>query len=339
MNIYIVQKGDTLWKIAKKFGVGFEQLKRLNMHLANPDYIVPGMEIFLPDEHKTDKGKESVKNESSMLMPSKKEHQVMPPPVPQPKPPQVLHEEVEKMPMQPNFTQEIQFMPQMHQMHIPMPMPMPMPMPYPQPMPMPQMQPMPQPMPQPKPQPMPEHKPQSKPEKPQMKPETKPQPMPELKPQPQPMPMPMPMPMPQVQPMQCNCMQQPQMMSCNCQKQWVQPMPCMPIMPCHCHHHHMMPHHCDHQMMPYDQQMMSYHWDHQMMPYSQDQQMMSFNWDHQMMPYHHDHHMMPQHWGEDCKCSRCASKEQIHAQYYEQIKQMEQGGAHCMPNRPTPYGN
>jgi len=328
LNIYIVQKGDTLWKIAKKFGVGFEQLKRLNMHLANPDYIVPGMEIFLPDEHKTDKGKESVKNESSMLMPSKKEHQVMPPPVPQPKPPQVLHEEVEKMPMQPNFTQEIQFMPQMHQMHIPMPMPMPMPMPYPQPMPMPQMQPMPQPMPQPKPQPMPEHKPQSKPEKPQMKPETKPQPMPELKPQP--MPMPMPMPMPQVQPMQCNCMQQPQMMSCNCQKQWVQPMPCMPIMPCHCHHHHMMPHHCDHQMMPYDQQMMSYHWDHQMMPYSQDQQ---------MMPYHHDHHMMPQHWGEDCKCSRCASKEQIHAQYYEQIKQMEQGGAHCMPNRPTPYGN
>lgn len=49
MRVHIVQKGDTLWKIAKQYAVGFEELKRLNAHLANPDYIVPGMEIYLPN--------------------------------------------------------------------------------------------------------------------------------------------------------------------------------------------------------------------------------------------------------------------------------------------------
>lgn len=49
MRIHIVQKGDTLWKIAKQYGVDFEELKRVNRHLSNPDYILPGMEIYLPD--------------------------------------------------------------------------------------------------------------------------------------------------------------------------------------------------------------------------------------------------------------------------------------------------
>ena len=49
VRIHIVQKGDTLWKIAKEYGISFEDLKRLNVHLANPDYIVPGMEIILPE--------------------------------------------------------------------------------------------------------------------------------------------------------------------------------------------------------------------------------------------------------------------------------------------------
>ena len=49
MRVHIVQKGDTLWKIAKQYAIGFEELKRLNAHLANPDYIVPGMEIYLPN--------------------------------------------------------------------------------------------------------------------------------------------------------------------------------------------------------------------------------------------------------------------------------------------------
>jgi len=50
VRTHIVQKGDTLWKIAKQYGIDFEELKRLNSHLANPDYIVPGMEIILPDD-------------------------------------------------------------------------------------------------------------------------------------------------------------------------------------------------------------------------------------------------------------------------------------------------
>lgn len=55
VRTHIVQKGDTLWKIAKQYGIDFEELKRLNSHLANPDYIVPGMEIILPNDHLTQK--------------------------------------------------------------------------------------------------------------------------------------------------------------------------------------------------------------------------------------------------------------------------------------------
>ena len=48
VDVHIVVKGDTLWKIARQYGIPFEDLKRVNAHLANPDYIVPGMKIFLP---------------------------------------------------------------------------------------------------------------------------------------------------------------------------------------------------------------------------------------------------------------------------------------------------
>ncbi|WP_050181244.1 LysM peptidoglycan-binding domain-containing protein [Domibacillus robiginosus] len=49
MKIHIVQRGDTLWSIAEKHGVSFEEVQKLNAHLANPDMIVPGMKIKLPD--------------------------------------------------------------------------------------------------------------------------------------------------------------------------------------------------------------------------------------------------------------------------------------------------
>ncbi|HWJ79321.1 MAG TPA: SafA/ExsA family spore coat assembly protein, partial [Niallia sp.] len=48
MKIHIVQKGDTLWKIAKKYGVDFEELKMLNSQLSNTDMIMPGMKIKVP---------------------------------------------------------------------------------------------------------------------------------------------------------------------------------------------------------------------------------------------------------------------------------------------------
>ena len=52
MEVHVVQKGDTLWKISRQYGISFEELKRVNAHLANPDYVVPGMKIFLPDKVK-----------------------------------------------------------------------------------------------------------------------------------------------------------------------------------------------------------------------------------------------------------------------------------------------
>lgn len=52
LKIHIVQKGDTLWELAKKYGVDFEQLKAVNSHLASPDMIMPGMKIKIPTSTK-----------------------------------------------------------------------------------------------------------------------------------------------------------------------------------------------------------------------------------------------------------------------------------------------
>ena len=52
MQTHIVVKGDTLWKISRNYGVSFEELKKVNAHLANPEYIVPGMKIFIPNTKK-----------------------------------------------------------------------------------------------------------------------------------------------------------------------------------------------------------------------------------------------------------------------------------------------
>lgn len=58
MEVHVVQKGDTLWKISRQYGISFEDLKRVNAHLAHPDYIVPGMKIFLPETAKGKKGEQ-----------------------------------------------------------------------------------------------------------------------------------------------------------------------------------------------------------------------------------------------------------------------------------------
>ncbi|WP_176694452.1 SafA/ExsA family spore coat assembly protein [Paraliobacillus sp. PM-2] len=52
MKIHIVQKGDTLWKLAQKYNVNFEELKQMNTQLANPDMIMPGMKIKIPSTTK-----------------------------------------------------------------------------------------------------------------------------------------------------------------------------------------------------------------------------------------------------------------------------------------------
>ncbi|WP_188453521.1 SafA/ExsA family spore coat assembly protein [Virgibacillus oceani] len=52
MKIHIVQKGDTLWELSKKYGVDFEQLKQVNSQLSSPDMIMPGMKIKIPSSSK-----------------------------------------------------------------------------------------------------------------------------------------------------------------------------------------------------------------------------------------------------------------------------------------------
>ncbi|RFU60711.1 SafA/ExsA family spore coat assembly protein, partial [Bacillus sp. V59.32b] len=60
MKIHIVQKGDTLWKLSKKYGVSFEELKKANAQLSNPDMMMPGMKIKVPGSSGSVK-KETVK--------------------------------------------------------------------------------------------------------------------------------------------------------------------------------------------------------------------------------------------------------------------------------------
>lgn len=105
MEIHIVVKGDTLWKIARQYGIPFEELKRANAHLAKSEYIVPGMKIFLPNKVQGGK-QEQVKHPDKGKVPVKPNQPTAPqvprPPVPTPKPPTVKPPTVK--PMQPTPT-------------------------------------------------------------------------------------------------------------------------------------------------------------------------------------------------------------------------------------------
>lgn len=45
--IYYIRKGDTLWKIAKRFGSTMDDIIRVNK-IENPDVILPGQQLFIP---------------------------------------------------------------------------------------------------------------------------------------------------------------------------------------------------------------------------------------------------------------------------------------------------
>src|SRR5690625_4689464 len=62
LKIHIVQKGDTLWELAKKYGVDFEELKEINSQLSSPDMIMPGMKIKIPSSTKPVKKESIVKS-------------------------------------------------------------------------------------------------------------------------------------------------------------------------------------------------------------------------------------------------------------------------------------
>ncbi len=46
--IYVVKKGDTLYKISNCFDIGLKELLRVNSQIKNPDLISPGDKIFIP---------------------------------------------------------------------------------------------------------------------------------------------------------------------------------------------------------------------------------------------------------------------------------------------------
>ncbi|HHV65499.1 MAG TPA: LysM peptidoglycan-binding domain-containing protein [Peptococcaceae bacterium] len=46
-QVYVVQRGDTVYKIAQKFGLDWRELAGFN-HLGNPDLIYPGERLFIP---------------------------------------------------------------------------------------------------------------------------------------------------------------------------------------------------------------------------------------------------------------------------------------------------
>ncbi|HHT45945.1 MAG TPA: LysM peptidoglycan-binding domain-containing protein, partial [Firmicutes bacterium] len=52
---YIVQKGDTLFLIAKRFGVALDDLIAANPQIKNPDLIFPGDVVFIPKDDREDR--------------------------------------------------------------------------------------------------------------------------------------------------------------------------------------------------------------------------------------------------------------------------------------------
>lgn len=60
MRIYIVQRGDDLQRISERNNVDIEKLIQLNKHISNPEQIIPGMKLHLPN--KTSEKKEEITN-------------------------------------------------------------------------------------------------------------------------------------------------------------------------------------------------------------------------------------------------------------------------------------
>lgn len=282
MRVHIVQKGETLWRIAKHYGIGLEELKNLNSHLANPDYIVPGMEIILPESHS-----------GTHTAPMTKEQKTAPM---TPKEIQTAPKEKLTQPVKPvEKVQPAKEMPKVkHTAPIPATVPQPMPQPMPMPMPMPQVDLM--------PQFQFDFAPQMHFQQPHQ-----PAPMPAPAPQPMPMPMPQPifihMPAPQQQvetkvettvekEKEYVPVPQPQII-------YVPYMPqqnCPPPNPCRCHeqHHFKNPCGCHEQQHHYQNPCGCQEPHYQQSPYGYQE------YDGHMMPQQHDYQSMPQQY--DCGC-------------------------------------
>ena len=62
MKRYTVEKGDTLWNIAKRFDISLDDIIEANPQLKDPNMLQPGMVLNVPVEDKwSNPGKPSEK--------------------------------------------------------------------------------------------------------------------------------------------------------------------------------------------------------------------------------------------------------------------------------------
>ncbi|WP_205091487.1 SafA/ExsA family spore coat assembly protein [Thalassobacillus pellis] len=52
-DVYIVKKGDTLWKISRRYQIGLSEIIDANRHFSNPDLIYPGDRVTIPLKRQT----------------------------------------------------------------------------------------------------------------------------------------------------------------------------------------------------------------------------------------------------------------------------------------------
>ncbi|RXZ84519.1 LysM peptidoglycan-binding domain-containing protein [Paenibacillaceae bacterium] len=146
MHHHVVQQGDTLWKLAKAWGVPFDALLKANQQLKNPNALMVGEVVNIP---KTSGG-------SGQPMPA------------QPSQPQLAPGKTPTHPVHPGKPNTAPVVeapkPQPAPQPIPQPTPKPQPIPQPTPKPQPAPQPIPQPAPKPQPYPQAESKPHSYPQ-------------------------------------------------------------------------------------------------------------------------------------------------------------------------------
>ncbi|SKA76546.1 spore coat assembly protein SafA/uncharacterized protein, YkwD family [Caloramator quimbayensis] len=57
-NVYVVQPGDSMWKIAVKYQVGVKEIIDANKQITNPNLIYPGQKINIPSIDQTIAGME-----------------------------------------------------------------------------------------------------------------------------------------------------------------------------------------------------------------------------------------------------------------------------------------
>ncbi|MCC3356576.1 SafA/ExsA family spore coat assembly protein [Bacillus sp. REN16] len=124
MKIHIVQKGDTLWEIAKKYGVDFGELKAVNTQLSNPDMLMPGMKIKVPTGTVHVKKEAQIggaKKEAQIHVAPKKEEQIQHPfanITPQPFPVMEVEEEVPEVKEEVKGVETGPYIPQMPQIFV-----------------------------------------------------------------------------------------------------------------------------------------------------------------------------------------------------------------------------